>query len=216
MRRLFFLMCVGLCAGSYLAWPLYTAWTIKEAITTGDSAHIARHFDWDPVKKSLKQSMADMVLKPVDGNLTDKPHRKGLWASIKAYYSRNMINSIVDRYANPTGLPTLFSHGRTIRRNVLGRTDPDDGLPLGTRIANSWSRLDRAEFITLTRFEVDLRDKYDPTRIYAGVLELKDWRWMVTQLRVLQNTGDEPAGEFNHEPAAEPTALRLTYNAAAD
>lgn len=186
MKRFFVLLCACLCAAAYVGWPFVTAWSIKEAVKSGNSTYLAEHFEWKPVKATLKESMADLVLGPVDASIEDKPKRKGLWASFKAYYGRTMVDSLVDRYANPTGLPTLFSYGRTVRRDLLGRVDPDDGQPLHIRITNAWKRINRAEFKSLTRFEIDMRDKFEPTRVYAGVLELKNWKWVVTELRVRQ------------------------------
>lgn len=206
MKRLLVVICACLCAAAYVGWPFLTAWSIKEAVKSGNSAYLAEHFEWPPVKATLKKSMTDIVLGPVDESVEDKPRRKGLWASFKDYYGRTMVESLVDRYANPTGLPTLFSYGRTVRRDLLGKNDPDEGQPLHIRIANAWSRIDRAAFITPTRFEIDMRDNFEPTRIYAGVMELKNWRWMVTELRVRQrdkpDLGNEPADPVSPETTA--------------
>jgi Protein of unknown function (DUF2939) len=186
MRRILMLIGALICVCLYCVWPLYTAWAIKEAVKSGDSAVLAQHIEWTPVKATLKESMFDLAVKPGDPSLPEAPRRKGLWERFRQFYTRGMVNSLVERYANPNGLPTLFSYGRTVRRDVLGRPDPDDGLPLQQRIANAWARVLRAEFITPTRFEIDMRDKYEPERVYAGVLELKWWRWVVTELRVRQ------------------------------
>lgn len=190
MRRAILFLGVMLCT-AYVAWPFHTAWSIKEAVKSGNSDYLAQHFEWPPVKAALKESMAEMVLGPSVSPTDGKPQRKGLWESFKAHYGRNVVNTLVDRYATPSGLPTLFSYGRTVRTDILDRDDPDEGQPLPNRIANAWSRLDRAQFITPTRFEIDLRDKFEPDRVYAGVLELKDWRWKVTELRVRQRPAEK-------------------------
>jgi Protein of unknown function (DUF2939) len=193
MRRLLLVAGLVMATAGYIAWPLHTAWSIREAVKSGDSAYLARHFEWTPVKATLKESMADLVLGPIDASLEGKPQRQGLWASFKTYYGRNMVDGLVERYATPAGLPTLFSYGRNVRVNVLGRQDPDDGLLLPQRVANAWSRVERASFITPTRFEIDMRDKFEPDRIYYGVLVLKDWRWKVIELRVRQRKSETQA-----------------------
>lgn len=203
MRRFLVLICVILGAAAYGAWPLYTAWSIKEAVKSGNSAYLTSHIDWAPVKVTLKESMTGMILPPVDDTSNAKPPRQGLWNSFKAYYSRTMVDHIVDRYANPSGLPQLFSYGRTVRRGVLGRIDPDEGKPLHHRIANAWARIDRAAFVTPVRFEIDLRDKFEPTRVYAGVLELKNLRWTLTQLRVHERRQHRPGGKYPAKPSPE-------------
>ncbi len=193
MRRLLLVAGLVMATAGYIAWPLHTAWSIREAVKSGDSAYLARHFEWTPVKATLKESMAHLVLDPIDASLKGKPQRQGLWASFKAYYGRNMVDGLVERYATPTGLPTLFSYGRNVRANVAGRQEPDDGLLLPQRVANAWSRVERASFITPTRFEIDMRDKFEPDRIYCGVLVLKDWRWKVIELRVRQRKSETQA-----------------------
>ncbi len=203
MRRSAVLIGAMVCAAAYIAWPFHTAWSVREAVKAGNSAYLARTFEWKPVKVTLKESMSELVLGPINASMDGKPHRKGLWASIKSYYGRSAVNTLVERYATPTGLPTLFSYGRTVRKNVLGAKDPDEGLPLPGRIANAWSRLERAAFVSLTRFEIDMRDKFEPTRVYAGVLELKDWRWKVVELRVRQNQPETTPLRFTSATASE-------------
>ena len=192
MRRI--LVAVGLliCAAVYVAWPLHTAWSIREAIKSGDSAYLARHFEWAPVKATLKESMADLVLEPIDASLEDKPQRQGLWARFKAYYGRNAVDGIVELYATPTGLPKLFSYGRTVNVDALGRQDADEGLSLTQRMADAWSQVERAAFTSPTRFEIDMRDRFEPDRLYCGVLVLKDWRWKVIELRVRKSPSAQP------------------------
>jgi len=205
-----------LLAGAYVFWPFHTVWSIKEAVKNGDSTYLAEHFEWHPVKETLKESMGEMVFQPVEETLQEKPERQGLWNSIKTYYGRTMVDQIVERYANPTGLPRLFSYGRTVREDVLGKLDPDEGKPLQVRIADSWARIDRATFVTPTRFEIDMRDKYNPRRVYAGVLELKNWRWTVTELRVHERTPRQPAQlpQAKPVPSSEVSGVRFTSDIA--
>jgi hypothetical protein len=200
MRRILLVIGLLLGAACYIAWPFHTAWSIKEAVKSGDSTYLAQHFEWAPVKETLKASMADLVLGPTDTALEDKPQRQGLWANFKAYYGRNMVNGMVERYATPTGLSTLFGYGRTVSVNVLGREDPDKGVPLPQRIADAWSRVERATFVTPTRLEIDMRDEFEPDRIYSGVLELMDWRWKVTELRVRQHQSQSRTPRLTNLP----------------
>src|SRR5260370_620910 len=51
-------------------------------------------------------------------------------------------------------------------------------------LARAWARVKRAEFTSLTSFEIDMEDKYDPTRLYLGKLELRSVGWKLTELRV--------------------------------
>ena len=216
MRRILVAIGLLICAAVYVAWPLHTAWSIREAIKSGDSAYLARHFEWAPVKATLKASMADLVLGPIDASLEGKPKRQGLWASFKAYYGRNVVDRLVELYATPTGLPTLFSYGRTVSVDVLGRQHPDEGLSLPQRMADAWSRAERASFISPTRFEIEMRDKFEPDRLYCGALVLKDWRWKVIELRVRKRPSEQHAirltnASSNERAAKHPCQIDPTF-----
>lgn len=195
MRRLvlvFFVMIAG--AGGYVLSPLVTAWFIKEAIKSGNASYLEHRVAWSPVKVSLKESLAEVALGPKLASAGASPLPKpSFWQRLKAGYGRYMVNSLVERYANPSGLPTLFSYGRTVRHGVLGRADPDEGKSLPERISSSWARVTRAEFLTPTRFAMEMRDKYDATRLYQGILVFEGLGWKLVDLRVKIQKATETA-----------------------
>lgn len=187
MRRIavVFVFCLA-CLGGYMASPLVTAWSIKEAIETGDSAYLKHRVDWEPVKESLKASLGEMTLGPQLASAASVAEAKkpGLWQRLKAGYTRYMVNSLVERYATPTGLPTLFSYGRTVRHDIMGKSDPEKGMTFPEKIASNWARVERAEFVSPTRFAMEMRDKYDRARIYQGILVFEGLGWKLVDLRV--------------------------------
>jgi hypothetical protein len=106
---------------------------------------------------------------------------------------------MVDTYVTPEGLPKLFTMRQAYRDYVAG--DADDAIPVLERIERAWSRVKRAEFTGLTTFEIDMEDKYDPTRLFLGKLQLTGLGWKLTELRVrflttarntIQKFGDVP------------------------
>jgi len=178
-----FVLTIAVSTG-YIGSPLVTAWWIKEAIKSGDADYLEHRISWTPVKVSLKESLADMAVGPSLASTTGGG-RPSLWQRTKAGYGRYMVHNLVDRYATPSGLPTLFSYGRRMRRNVMGQPDPDEGLALPGRIASAWARVTRAEFVSLTRFAMEMRDKYDANRLYQGVLVFEGLGWKLVDLRVI-------------------------------
>ena len=46
MRRLLLVAGLVMATAGYIAWPFHTAWSIREAVKSGDSAYLARHFEW--------------------------------------------------------------------------------------------------------------------------------------------------------------------------
>lgn len=177
---------------AYLASPFVTAWWIREAVRNGDSAYLERVIEWPSVRETLKPTLGRIAL-----NLPDpgqEPLTKpGLWQRFKAYWGQSAVDSAIDGYITPEGLPKLFAW-RNAYRSATG-TDQDEAakLPIGERIARAWARVKRAEFKSPTAFEIDMADKHDPNRIYLGKLELTGLRWKLTELRIKLLTSAQDA-----------------------
>ena len=173
---------LALCTAAYLVWPLWTAWAIREAIKSGDSAYLADKLQWDSVKATLKPSLAVLMLNVPEADSDAPP--PGLWQRFKASYGKGAVDRFVDSYVTPQGLPQLASYGKAYRERVKGQRDESHLLPLSERIVGAWARLKRAEFISLTRFELEMTDKFVPHRQYAGVLKVQGLGLKLTELRV--------------------------------
>ncbi len=195
MRRLalaaFLLVLCSLAAGTvYALSPLYTAWSIREAVKSDDEAYLAHRIVWQPVRRTLKDSLLTYtlgqdvmpVMAAAGASAGNRP-RPSWWSRLKASYGRSVVENFVDHYATPSGLKRLFTYGQSIRRTILRRSDPEAGLSLTERIAAAWARVERAQFVSLVRFEIDMRDAYDPLRLYAGVLE---WNWQAGGWRLVE------------------------------
>lgn len=183
-------------AVTYAVSPLYTAWSIREAVKTDNTAYLRARISWPSVRQTLKVSLNEIALGPRVAHIragTAEAAKMGWWSRLKTAYGRAMVSRFVERYATPEGFKSLFAYGRTVRRNVLMKADPDAGLNMMQRLSASWSRVRRAEFVSLTRFELDLVDKYDDKRLYSGVLafEIEDAAWTLQALHVRQLNDDE-------------------------
>ena len=166
---------------TFVTSPLVTAWFIRDAVKNGNAQFLEKQVDWAPVKATLKSSMSQLM---VDSRKSHRAGLGGLWDRVKFYFKKKAVSSAIDYYGNARGLPKLFQMARTSRTNLLRLRDPDDEASLRQRIYNFWSRVKRAEFKSLTRFELDMLDKYDAKRFYCGVLELRGFRWILTELHV--------------------------------
>ena len=187
--KLLAVMLVVAGALAYIAAPFYTAWTIRDAAKNSKPSVLATSVYWPTVKVTLKESLKKIATpEPLLARSTSK--RPGLmsrmWHRVKTSLGRSVVNRLVDSYANPEGFAKVFSYGRTYRTQIRGWKDPEESLPLFARIKAVWARVRRAEFKSWTRFELDMVDKFEPLRMYCGVLELRGFRWMLTEVRVLQ------------------------------
>lgn len=198
LRAVIWLMPFALAAAS----PFLTAWTLKEAIKSGNVPVIDALVEWDSVRASLRTSMTALALdrpiafpaEPDDLVTASAPAAgPGLWSRVKGYFGTAAVERLINRYGNAQGLPTLFTYGQTYMRYVSGHDEPPATLHnLPQRIAEFWSRLRRAEFVTPTAFEIEITDKADPTRRFTGRFQIRDMRWKLTELYVHTNANPLP------------------------
>ena len=193
MRRLLITYFVGLgLVVTYLVSPLATAWFIREAIYTGQSEYLARKIEWPVVKDTLKASLTRYALRTngietsaKSGSTMEPAPPPGLWQRIKAAYSRKVVTSMVDTMMTPEGLPKLLQYRRNYNETFRGAADEVTTLPLRERLARAWSRVVRAEFVSPTRFAVEMQDRYDASRAYAGILEFNGLEWRLVSLELV-------------------------------
>ncbi len=112
--------------------------------------------------------------------------RRGFFARIKrrikGYAGRRVVDKMVASYVSAEGLPQLYNARRTMRETIGGEAgDPDDWTE---RFKSVWSRITRAEFRSMTAFEIELRDQFSAERSYHAVLEFKGAEWILTELRI--------------------------------
>ena len=194
MRRLvrLFLLCLPL-AGAYIAWPVHSALTIREAMIAGDIATLNRKVEWDALRASFKSSLTPEAI----AKLTEDPRapKPTVWQRVKAAVAPRFADTVIDRYVTPEQLPVFLGYREAYRgtlRPALGMTEPPTALAgtllAGTsfdRLASFWSRVRRAVFQSPTRFSLEVEDKYRPGRRYIGQLELKGFDWKLTGLTII-------------------------------
>jgi hypothetical protein len=198
MRKLFFATFFSfLLTAGYVASPLLTAWSIREAVRAGNSDYLRTKIEWDSVRATMRQSLAQASL-DLPASPSTPPQRievaakPGMWQRLKTYFKARAVNNIVDSYVTPDGLPQLFTYRKVYRERVLG--EPYEAtLPWAQRFSRFWGRVKRAEFHAPHRFEIEMADRDDPNRRYVGLLELRGMEWKLTALRV-RFAAPTPAG----------------------
>lgn len=201
MRGKLSIFFIGLLAvGGYVVAPFVTAWSIREAIRAGEAAYLETKVDWPRVKQSLKVSMADYAFgpavagDPVSGAAAAAP-RPGLWQRLKNAYGRRVLGSMIESMVTPAGLSKLFSYRQGYDEKVRGIPDERETYSLIERVQRSWQRVVRAEFLSPSRFAMEVRDKVVESRIYAGVLELRGLEWRLVHLEVKHDRTSAPAAD---------------------
>ena len=198
-----------LAISAYIGSPFVTAWSIREAVRSGDTAYLERAIDWPSVRTTLKPAIGRIALNLPDAETEQPGAKPGLWQRFKAYWGQGAVNRAIDGYITPEGLPQLFAIRKAYRGYVAG--DPDDiKAPILERMKRAWARVKRAEFTGLTTFEVDMADKYDESRIFLGKLELTSLGWKLRELRVkFLTTADSAVQKFS---SANPRAPNRAWS----
>ncbi|MFM9941006.1 MAG: DUF2939 domain-containing protein [Hyphomicrobiaceae bacterium] len=204
VRRIVFLSALLLVlAGGYAATPFVTLWQIREAVRAGDVKTLEQKVDWAAVRQSLKQSSGATraALAEYSDVANAAGTKPGLWQRIKNAAAPMFADPLIDRYVTAEGAPQIYAWRQSWREKVrptLGLAEPKsvlDGTPMaGTgldRVLSVARRLDRAAFVSPTRIEAELRDRYREDRRWKAVLELQDWSWRLTEVHVLN--GPRPA-----------------------
>jgi hypothetical protein len=184
-KPLLALVAVLALAVAYVAYPILTLWSIREAIRTGNTAYIEAKLEWPTVRESLRESLTEYAIGPTAVAAPgSSPPSMGLWQRIKTGLSRRAVDNLIASYVTPQGLPQLFGMRQFYRDNISGEQAALDAMPWHERAASFWSRIKRAEFHTPVEFEIEMADRNDPTRHYIGLLKLRGLQWKLAALRL--------------------------------
>ena len=180
----------------YVLSPFWTAWSIREAIKSGDVATLRSKVDWHSVRPALRASIvehAQLLPVAVDAGRALRPT---LWQRIKYLFGETMLDRFMARYITPQGLPQLYQLKHGYRTRVKGLED-ENLLPFQERVRRFLQRVRRAEFIALTHVEIEVADRDEPTRHVVGTMSLIGLEWKLTGLRV--KTGNPQPGTSGEE-----------------
>ncbi len=184
LRRLFLsILLASVLAVAYVASPLVSAWNLREAIKRGDTAAIEGRVAWPTVRQTLKASLATQTNLLALANAAGAEVKPSIWQRVKGAFGATMLDRFIESYVTPEGLPKLLEYRRMWQENVA-RVDLE---PAGRieRIKQFWARIQRAEFQSPTRFELEVADRNVPDRRYVSVLELDGLGWKLTGLSVV-------------------------------
>ena len=198
---------VGTGAVAFAASPFYAAWTLREAIRTGDAETVNRKIDWEPFRASLRRAIANNAGLVPDVRAASRRIRPTLWQRVKRVFGASLIDRFIETHVTPTGLPKLYAeHVRKRKQNRRSRPSaprterllkagfnpslstqseiPERGLHWKARLRRFVTRLKRAEFLDWTTVEVEVRDQVRSDRSFIATLELIGTEWKLTHLDI--------------------------------
>jgi hypothetical protein len=195
MKRILILVGVmTLLAGLYISSPFVAAWRMREAVKLGNVAYLTEKVDWEPVRASLKASIKRHAILAEEVAEHGKVTPPTMWQRVKLAFGQPMVDSFVDRYVTPTGLPQLYRMKSTYATTVRGEPD-ETKFGLWERMTRFAKRIKRAEFQSPTVVEIELADKVNAKRRYVSRMELVGAEWKLTGLEVKASSAGASPGE---------------------
>jgi hypothetical protein len=179
----------------YLTSPFLTAYQIREAIRSGDTATLAGMVEWSAVRQSLKQSLATEHASVGEGT-TSSRLKPSLWQRIKMATATRVTDTLIDHYLTPEGLPTLFVYLQAWRATQRASPSAPPRALAGARLEDSsldhlvsfLRRMKRATFLSFSRVEIEIADRSTPQRSYVGTLEWHRYGWKLVGIRIASSS----------------------------
>lgn len=184
----------------YMLTPFLSAYQIRNAIRSGDTALLETLVEWPAVRESLKSSLAEL-----DRQKAEHANRHGiptpsLWSRIKAAATSGMADRMIDQYVTASGVVAM-NEARAKWKSVT-QSDASPGVqalagdafdPASDasdqsalqRFARFYQRVKRAEFKSPGVVELEVADRKVPERRYVGTMEFRGLGWKLTKLDVL-------------------------------
>lgn len=181
-----------LLAAGYVAAPLYTAWTIREAVRSNDSLYLERKIAWTSVRATLKESLHRYAITS-NAQLASPTDKPTWWQQTRAWFGRGAVERFVETTVTPTGLHAALTARQKYQATFEPAEDPAKAQSVIERVFHVWSRVTRAEFTRTDRLELEMVDEYERERTIAAVLELRDFEWILTELRIRPTGKDATA-----------------------
>jgi Protein of unknown function (DUF2939) len=173
-----------LLALGYVASPFVAAWNLREAVKAGNIEAVQGRVQWDSVRASLKTSLAKHPELFAEATTAGENVQPTWWQRVKSTFGVTMIDRFIESYVTPEGLPKLFQYRQAWRDNISGDTAQLAETPRLERMKQFYDRIKRAEFQSFSKVEIEMQDRKKPERRYVSTMELIDYGWKLTALRV--------------------------------
>ncbi len=184
------LVCLSVAA-LYVAAPFWAAWTIREAVKTGDVETLRNKVVWHSVRDSLRRSIvrhAQLLPALIEEGRRIRPT---LWQRVKSMFGASMLDRFMDRYIAADGLPQLYRLRNAYQTRIQGLPD-ERLLPTQDRIVALLRRVKRAEFLSMAEVEIEIEDRYNPERRVIGTMKIVGLDWKLTDLVVISAPASTP------------------------
>lgn len=171
---------------SYAASPYVAAYSLNQAIRSGDTSRITRSVDWQNVRASLRWSVIQRLSEAAAARPAKPGFLKKIGYRMGDALAPRLLDSMLKSKVSPAGFVRYMREPVAPRRLAARGGVHVEPAALGAAPpANMLSRIARMKFVALDRFEVTVADKSDAERIYRAVFALRGGGWILSEVEVL-------------------------------
>jgi len=191
-------LAIAVLMTGYVSWPVLEAYRLRQAVRAGDVAVLDAKVDWVAVRRSLKQSIAELSSGRGSASGSSIEPERSLLSSFKLAMAPTVAERFIDSYVSADGIGKidwarqgLASARGTVAR--LGEGDVDGawaavsgGSQPGAlaRFLSFYDRIVRARFHSLGHVEFEIRDRNAPARRYISEFQLQERGWRLVSVRI--------------------------------
>lgn len=192
------LLPILIVVAAYSASPFVAAYRLHESIRNGDVAAVENQVEWQSVRESLRGSIKEHIAIAAIDRDVSPGFFKRLKYKIANKVAPLFLGSMLDKRVTAQGFVDYMAAKKKIDP-FLARARRWPGRIFGMSasaaepaaveppkpVMGMLNRITSVSFETFSRVAFEVSDKFDPNRAYRAVLELKDFAWKLTEVRVL-------------------------------
>lgn len=189
----------------YLTSPLLAAYTLRQAVRSGDTETVQRMVVWPSLRASVKTTVAtNAKLLPVAHQVA-RELRPTMWQRVRSVFGHSMLDRFVETYITPEGLPKLYRAKTRWHDRANSARQPDfvQASIIPDKLVRTWRRIKRAEFKGPFQFVLEMEDRHVATRLVESTFQLSnisfsgfDWKLTAIAIRNLK-PGQARLGRLN-------------------
>jgi Protein of unknown function (DUF2939) len=162
----------------YIAWPIYSLIQLTRAIETGDVKTVIAHVDFNSMRASLSNQIAETYLE-----LTGR-HVSPLVRGLASPAAAAVADPIIGRIASPEALTDFLRTGWP-KAIVAQRPPGATGLSTGN-LGTAWRIFYNANY-GIRRFEIAVPTTIPAEHQFGFRFRLVNWQWMLSSVRLPKN-----------------------------
>ncbi len=163
-------LALGLFIGAlFAASPLIAAYRLHEAIVKGDVSAIEASVDFRSVRYSLKSSISRVMVADAETRRAQMGFIRRVGYKIGDTFAPYLVDRYIAKQVSPKGFVDYVRAP----------------LPAGAQKRSMLQNIERARYTGFARFEIDVKDRADPTRRYRAVFTRNWLTWRLTEVNVL-------------------------------